>query len=135
MPAIGVGNVGTKGGDFDFVDIAGDEHNTEPGAHAQAFGEDAHDLIRSGVGGDIVIGGLATQQNIAHTTTYEQRLIAIALEYFANRIGKFSWSHGMIMHLRLNARDIYRIRGMREGYLQRRTSNVMSSDWRVAPTN
>ena len=61
--------------------------------------------------------------------------MAIALQCFANRIGKFAWSHGMIMHLCVGLRASYRIPATREGYLQQRTSNVMSSDWRVAPTN
>src|SRR5580704_4880215 len=135
MAAIGIGDIGAERSDFDLVAIAGDEHNAEFGAYPQTFGEDAHHLIWSGAGGDVVIGGFAMKQNIAHTTAHQQRLIAIALERFANRICKFSWSHGMIMHLRLSARDVYRIPGTREGYLQQRTSNVMSSDWRVAPTN
>jgi hypothetical protein len=32
------------------------------------------------------------EQNIAHTTAHQQRLMAMALERFANRIGEFPWS-------------------------------------------
>ena len=64
---------------------------------AKAAGKELHDAFGRGVGGYIVIGRRAMQENVAHTTAYQQGLVAMLVESFADRIGEFSWSHGLIM--------------------------------------
>jgi hypothetical protein len=44
------------------------------------FGEDAHDLRRGSVGGDIVVGGLALEKQIADAASGEEGLMAAVAE-------------------------------------------------------
>jgi hypothetical protein len=76
-----------------------DKDDAELSADIEAVGEELQDLVRRGVCGDVVIGGIATEKDVAHTAAYEERLMAVALKRIANRIGEFPGSHGMIMRL------------------------------------
>ena len=62
MATVGVAEIGAKCGDFDFKCIARHENNAELRADGKAVGKELHDLIRRGVGGDVVIGGIAMQE-------------------------------------------------------------------------
>ena len=69
-------------------------------ADIEAVREELQDFGGSGVGGDIIIGGIAPEKDIAHAAADEEGLVTMALERVANRIGKFPGIHGMIMRLR-----------------------------------
>ena len=45
-------------------------------AHGPGAREQAHDLLRRGIGGDVIIGRLAAQQQITHAAAYEICLIS-----------------------------------------------------------
>ena len=72
--------VAAKGGDFDFVAVAGNKNDAELRADSEAVGKKLHDALGSSVGGDVVIGGLAPEQEVAHTAADQQGLVAIAME-------------------------------------------------------
>ena len=97
MTTIGVANVAAKGGDFNFVAVAGYEDDTELSTHTDGIRKQLHELSRRGVGGYVVIGRIAIEQKIAHTTTDQQGLIAVLLKGGADRIGEFSGIHVLIM--------------------------------------
>jgi len=97
MPAVGVTHIGAKGGDFDLACIARDKNDAELRADSHASREKMQDTVRSGVGGYVVISGLAIQEDIAHTATDEQRLVTVADQRVADRIGEFAGVHGLIM--------------------------------------
>jgi hypothetical protein len=70
MAAIGVANVAAKGGDFNFVAVAGYEDYTELSTDTKGIRKQLHDLGRRGVGGYVVVSRLAIEQKIAHTTAH-----------------------------------------------------------------
>jgi hypothetical protein len=45
-------------------------------AYGVGLGEDLHDLWRRGVGGYVVVGGLAVQKDVADAASGEVRLVA-----------------------------------------------------------
>jgi hypothetical protein len=97
MPAIGIAQIRAKGGDFDFGGVAKNKNNAELGAYPDAIGEKLQDALRNSVGGYVVVGGSAIQEQVADTTADEQGLIAMAAEGIADRIGQFAGTHGLIM--------------------------------------
>jgi hypothetical protein len=103
VAAVAVADIGAEGGDFDYARFpcaeprdrfdftAGErvvilalrilrnwnQHNPELRTHCIRLGENAHDLFRSSVGGDVVVSGFVAQQQIAHTSAAEVRLVAV----------------------------------------------------------
>ena len=67
------------------------QHHAELRAHGIGLREDAHDLGRRGVGGDIVIGGNDAEQRVAHAASGEIGLKA-AVAQLANDVG------GVLLH-------------------------------------
>ncbi len=59
--AVGVGVLAAIGGDFDAID----EHDAEVGADAEGIGKEGLHLLRRGTRGDVVVGGLAVEQEVA----------------------------------------------------------------------
>ena len=100
MPPVGVADVGAEGCDFDgwncfsradcrcAVFILGErnQHNSKLDSHGECLGKDFHHLPRSGAGGDIIIGGLASQHLVAHASASEVGLVC-ALAERADDIG------------------------------------------------
>ena len=87
MAAVEIGSVGAEGGDLDVALIARisqrfqrHQHHSELRADGVGLGKDAHDLVGRGRGGNVVIGGLAAQQQIAHASAHPQSLVAVAAE-------------------------------------------------------
>jgi hypothetical protein len=99
MAAIGVADIGAEGGYFDFEGVLADEDDTELGADVEAVGKQAEYFRGSGIGGDIVIGGLATEKDVSHTAADKKGLMALTFKRAANRIGEFPRIHGLIMRL------------------------------------
>jgi hypothetical protein len=93
MAPVGITHIGAEGRDLDFRCVTRNKNNAKLSAHADAFGKERHDAFRRGVGGDIEVRGLAAEQQIAHTAAYEQRLMAVAAERVADRVGKFAGRH------------------------------------------
>src|SRR5581483_1876657 len=52
------------------------QDNTELRAHGPSLGKNAHHLVRSCVGGDVVVGGLAAKQKVAHASPNQVGLVA-----------------------------------------------------------
>jgi hypothetical protein len=99
MAAVGVADIRAEGGDFHLERIAADEDDAELCAHIEAVWEKFENFLWSGIGGDVVIGGIAMEKDVAHTTADEECLVAVGLKLIANRIGEFPGVHGMIMLL------------------------------------
>jgi len=99
MAAVRVAEVGAEGGDFDLEGIVADEDDAELRADIEAVGEELQNFGRSCVGGDVVIRGIASKQDVAHTAADEESLVTLALERVTDRIGEFPGIHGMIMRL------------------------------------
>jgi hypothetical protein len=88
MAAVAVSDVAAKGGDLNNCRLGGDaaprrpgqryQHNAKLRSYGVGFREDGHDLFRCGIGGDIKIGRLAAEQQIADTSADEVRLVASA---------------------------------------------------------
>ena len=99
MAAVAVADVTAESGDFDRVgmtagsmlaarDVASyvsalgfrDEYDSELSSHGISFREDAHDLLGRGIRGDIVVGRLASENQIAHTAAAQVGLMASIAE-------------------------------------------------------
>jgi hypothetical protein len=100
MAAIGIAEIRAECGDLDLEGIAPDEDDAELRADIEAVGKQAENFSGSGVGSDVVIGGITLEENIAHAATDEEGLVAVALKSVANRIGELAGIHGMIMRQR-----------------------------------
>jgi hypothetical protein len=79
VPAIGIADLTAKGSHFDFSRSAENLHNSELRANREALREQLQDPFREGVRGDVVIGGLAANENIPHTAPDKERFMAMAL--------------------------------------------------------
>ena len=64
------------------------QHHSKLRAHRVGFGKDPHDLVGRGVGGDVVIGGLAAEQQIAHASANEVCLVAVLAQSANNLLGE-----------------------------------------------
>ena len=79
MAAVAVADVAAEGRDLDRVARVvshRNQHDSKLRAHRVGFGKDPHDLVGRGVGGDVVIGGLAAEQQIANASADEVSLVA-----------------------------------------------------------
>src|SRR5438309_3439757 len=61
------------------------QHDAELGAHGIRFRENPHDLLRRGVSGDVIVGRLATEQQIAHAAAAEVSLVTAVSQRRDNR--------------------------------------------------
>src|SRR6185437_8019754 len=64
------------------------EHYAKLGAYRVGLREDAHDFLGGGVGCDVVIGGLAAKQEIAHASADEIGLVSMFAEGADDRDGE-----------------------------------------------
>ena len=99
MTAVGVAHIGAKGRDLDGAPwlgscreglarpraVAGrspcssrNQHDPKLLAHRKRLRKDLHHLLRSSVGSDVIVGRLATKQQIAHASADEVCLVARA---------------------------------------------------------
>ncbi len=132
MAAIGIAHIAAEGSDFYFDAVAEDEDDSELGTDPDRIGEQLHDLEGRGVSGHVVIGGITIEQKIADTAADKQSLVAVLLKGGADRIGKFSGIHVLIMRQPCpRGGTKMRFQPESRSHLQRRTRQVMSSDWRV----
>src|ERR1051326_7200375 len=78
MAAIAVAEIAAKGGHFDRAALIldGNQHHSELFTNRQGLGKNADYLLRRGIGGDVIIGGLQAKQQIAHTSAYQIALKA-----------------------------------------------------------
>jgi hypothetical protein len=68
-------------------------------ADIECLREELQNFLRRGVGGDIVVCGLAMEKDVTNAAPDEEGLVAVVLERVANRIGEVPGIHGMIMRL------------------------------------
>src|SRR5580704_10992304 len=97
MASVGVADVRAKRGDFHLVTIAWNQHNTKLCADGNAFRKEFHHSIGRGIGGYVVIRRFTAKKDVTHTSTYQQRLVPMQLQRFADRICQFPRSHGVLM--------------------------------------
>ena len=83
----GIGMRGTEGGDFNRFVAKHHVHQAKAAADDARAAEDATHLFGRRIGGDIVVFGVFTQQQITHRATDDKRLIARLLQTFADRNG------------------------------------------------
>src|SRR5437867_1105553 len=55
--------------------------------------EEVHDAIRAGVGGDVEVLGLDSQQQVAHAAAHQISLVACAAQLCNHRAGERLWLH------------------------------------------
>jgi hypothetical protein len=97
MASVGIADVRAKRGDFHLVAIAWNQHNAKLSADGDAFRKEFHYSIGRGIGSYVVVRRFAAKKDVAHTSTYQQRLVPMLLQRFTDRIGQFPRSHGVIM--------------------------------------
>lgn len=64
------------------------EYNPKLCAYSVRFREDAHHLFRRGIGSDVVIGGLTSEQQVAHTSPDQIGLVAPVAQSADDRDGE-----------------------------------------------
>ena len=93
MAAVGVGEIGTKRGDLGneagFCRIGGDKDDAKVRAYGKGARKEVEDNIGSRAGGDVVVGGLTVEQEIAHAAAGEVGLIAVHAQRFDDLKGCF----------------------------------------------
>ena len=104
VATVGIADIGTKRGDLNLRDLSlnrlarfgifGDNDDSELRADREAAREKLLDTIRRGVGGDIVVGGFAFEQNIAHAAADEVGLMARRAQGAADAFRKCASVHG-----------------------------------------
>ena len=87
VPAVGITNVPPKRGHFHLVASARYQNNSELRAYAYALWKQLQHRCRLCIGCDVVVRGLASEQQIAHATADEKCLVTLAYERIADRIG------------------------------------------------
>ncbi len=97
VAAVAVAQIRAERGNFNLETIPRNQNHAELRANSDGLRKKCHHLFGSGVGGHVVVGGLASQEQVAHTSSYEQRLITVAAERVADRVGKFAWCHVVII--------------------------------------
>ena len=97
MPAVFVADIRAECGYLHFQATPGDQDHAELRAHGNAIRKKSNDLIRRGIGGHVVIGRLAAEEQVAHASAHQQRLIPVALQRLANLVGEFPGLHSLIM--------------------------------------
>ena len=92
MAAITVADIAAEGGDLDGIAACiphRHQHHSKLRAYCVGFREDPHHLVGRSIGGDVVVGGLAPQQQIAHTSADEVGLVAVLAQGANNLFGEF----------------------------------------------
>src|SRR5208282_5115434 len=102
MPAVRIADVRAKRCDFDLcvvsvARLACDDDYAKLRTHGQTAREKLLDAVRRGIGRDVVVGRLAPEQNVAHTSADEVSLVARASQCAAYVTGKLSSAHSAIM--------------------------------------
>jgi hypothetical protein len=123
MAAIRVADVGPKGCNLNGVTLSGgalffrnrEEHNSELRADGVCFRENPHDFFRASIGGDVVIGRFAAEEQIAYAPAYEIRLMAMIPEGTNDRNGEFA--HLLMIQSDLGGCSDLRGRGARATFL------------------
>ena len=89
MAAVRIGAVTAIGGNLNGVVVArsifavvehGDEDDAELRSNGVGPGEDAHDFIRTGGGGNVIVRGFAPEQQITHTAADEMGRVAVVAQ-------------------------------------------------------
>src|SRR3984957_6831549 len=102
MPAVGVADVGPKRGDFNLErsarcgivgNLLKDDNDPELRAPREAVREKLLDAVGRSVGCDVEIGGLAFEQDVAHTSADEIGLMARYAQRAANLFREFTSVH------------------------------------------
>ncbi len=78
VAAIAIAHVRAEGRNLNFHSIAGNQDHTELCADGNALRKKCRYLFGRGVGGYVVIGRLAAEKQVAHTSAHKQRLITVA---------------------------------------------------------
>src|SRR5581483_9504068 len=97
--AVGVAEVGAEGGDLDLepvpLGVAGAEDldYAEAGPDADAAAEESLHLLRSGVGGDVVVGGVEAEQFVADAPAGPQGAVARLLQAGDDFGGELALGH------------------------------------------
>ena len=94
MPAVGICSVITKCSDlryeFDTVSLVSNEYDSEMGADGEGLGKHLEDDFGPGVGSHIEVFRLAAEQQIAHASAGEVRLIILGPQTFDDTLRRLS---------------------------------------------
>lgn len=80
--AVAVAAVAAEGGDFDMDVVPAHDDDAEVGTHGLGAGEEFHDLLGRGAGGDVEIFGFAAEEHVAHAAACQQGLVTGLRELF-----------------------------------------------------
>jgi len=92
MTAIGIADIRAERCNFNVEIAARNNYDSEFRADGEAARKKFFDARWNGVGGNVVIGGNAVEQLVAHTPTDEKSLMAIGAKRFANLNGELARS-------------------------------------------
>ena len=88
MAAVQVIVIAAKRGDFHLVENIAHQHHAEMRADAPGARKQVHDAVGPGVGGYVEIFRFHAQQQVAHTTTHQIRLVARAAQLRDHLMGE-----------------------------------------------
>src|SRR5207247_8092833 len=96
--AIRIAAIGAKGCNLNFqvfFVLAWAEHfdHAETRAFCDSPAEESLDLVRNGVGGNVIVLGRQAEQLVAYAAACPERLMSRILELFDDRNGEFTFSH------------------------------------------
>ena len=87
MAAIGVAHVGAKRGHLDLRGIVDNNDHAKLRAHREAAGKELLHALGGGVGRNVVVGGLAAEQEVANTPAHQISLMASGAQVAADSLG------------------------------------------------
>src|SRR5882757_4687835 len=93
------------------------QYDAELGPYGICLRKDSHDFVRRGVGGDVVVGGFASEQEVAHAPADEVTLVATVAECADNRDGE-GLRHGLVFIIQRPYQRRWRMGEMAIGVLR-----------------
>jgi len=97
VAAIGVAAIGAKCRDLHVNWSLGDNDDAEFRADGEAVWKQFLDAFGSGVGRNVVIDGLASEQDVAHTPAREVGLVTVVAQDATYLLGELARTHRRIM--------------------------------------
>src|SRR5438876_5585193 len=79
-----------------FISWHGDQHYSKLGADGVSVGKNPHNLLGGGIGRYVIVGRLAAEQEVAHTSPDKVGLMTIVSEFTKNRDGEVFHSNSTL---------------------------------------
>ena len=89
-PSIGIIGLGAEGGHLIFVPVLQHHHHPKLFAHRDGFAEQPLDVVRLGIGGDVIVLRRLAKLGIAHAAAHPERLIPRLGQALGHAFGSFA---------------------------------------------